>query len=61
MSILEYNEELHLKTVHSEGYEEGYDAAKAEYNAIIAKKDDALAEKDARIAELEALLAEKNR
>ncbi|WP_051204666.1 hypothetical protein [Butyrivibrio sp. VCD2006] len=53
MSVLEYNEELHLKTVHSEGYEEGYDAAKAEANKIIA-------EKDARIAELEALLAEKN-
>lgn len=53
MSVLEYNEELHLKTVHSEGYEEGYDKAKEEDLKIIA-------EKEARIAELEALLAAKD-
>ncbi len=53
MSVFEYNEELHLKNVHRDGYEEGHEdgreEAKAEYEEIVA-------EKDAKIAELEGKL-----
>ncbi|WP_051656386.1 hypothetical protein [Butyrivibrio sp. AE3004] len=58
MSIFEYNEELHEKSIREEAAEE-YNKIIAEKDAEIAEKDTALAEKDARIAELEALLAAK--
>ena len=57
MSVLEYNEELHLKNVHRDGYEE----AKAEDMAIIAEKDAMIAQKDATIAELEARIKQLER
>ncbi len=61
VSVLEYNEELHLKNVHQDGYDEGhtdgYDEAKKESDAIIAEKDAELEKQRARIAELEAMLS----
>lgn len=67
MSVLEYNEELHLKNVYQDGYDDcaaqkdavilEKDAAIAAKDAVIAEKDAALTEMNARISELEALLA----
>ena len=58
MSVLEYNEELHLKNVHRDGYDEGhidgYDEAKAEDKAIIAEKDAQIAELEKKIKLLES-------
>ncbi|WP_044917079.1 hypothetical protein [Butyrivibrio sp. WCE2006] len=68
MSVLEYNEELHLKNVYQDGYDDcaaQKDAIILEKDAIIAEKDNALAKKDLalaelndRISKLEALLAD---
>ena len=76
MSVLEYNEELHLKNVHQDGYEEGhtdgyeeghtdgygkgYDTAKAEGQKIIDELDAEINKKDAEIARLTALLEERS-
>ena len=67
VSVLEYNEELHLKNVYQDGYDDcaaqkdavilEKDAAIAAKDAVIAEKDAALTEMNARISELEALLA----
>ena len=68
VSVLEYNEELHLKNVYQDGYDDcaaQKDAVIHEKDAVIAEKDIELAEKDnalekmnARISELEARLSE---
>ena len=54
MSIFEYDEELHNKTL----YEEGYDDCKKEMTKVIAEKNSALAEKDAEIKRLKEQLSE---
>ena len=66
MSIFEYDEELHKKTLLAEGYEDGYNDGVAESKKviaedkkIIAEKDNALAEKDNTIAEKDNTIAEK--
>ena len=60
MSVLEYNEELHLKNVRQDGYDEAKaesDKVIAAKDAIIAEKDVIISEKDAEIARLKALLS----
>ncbi|MBQ8924534.1 MAG: hypothetical protein IJ053_07030, partial [Lachnospiraceae bacterium] len=51
MSIFEYDEELHKKTLLKEGYEDGYNDCRNEMKEVIAKKD-------AEIERLKAQLAE---
>ncbi len=61
MSIFEYDEELHKKTLLAEGYEDGYNAgveeskkAIEESKKTIAEKDEAIAEKDEEIVSMQA-------
>ena len=56
MSIFEYDEELHKKTL----YAEGYDDAKKEMTKVIEEKDNTIAEKDNTIAEKDNTIAEKD-
>ncbi len=63
VSVLEYNEELHLKNVYQDGYDDcaaQKDAIILEKDAIIAEKDHALAEKDNALAKKDLALAELN-
>lgn len=53
MTIYEYDEEQHLKTVHDEGYEE----AAEKFQGQLEEKDRLIAEKDAEISDLKAKLA----
>ena len=66
MSIFEYDEELHKKTLLAEGYEDGYNAgveeskkAIEESKKTIAEKDEAIVSMQAEIEQLKKLLGEK--
>ena len=68
MSIFEYDEELHKKTLLAEGFEDGYNAGVEESKKVIeenkrtieeskrtiAEKDEAIAEKDEAISSMQA-------
>ena len=54
MTIFEYDEEQHHKTLHDEGFEEGY-------NVAVAEKDKEIAQKDEEIARLKKLLADTHK
>ncbi|MBQ8923190.1 MAG: hypothetical protein IJ053_00205, partial [Lachnospiraceae bacterium] len=58
MSIFEYDEELHKKTLLKEGYEEGYDDCKKEMTQILEEKDKIIAENRKNLADI---LAENER
>ena len=67
MSIFEYDEELHKKTLLAEGFEDGYNAgveeskkAIEESKKTIAEKDETIAKKDEAIAEKDETIAEKD-
>ena len=67
MSIFEYDEELHKKTLLAEGFEDGYNAGVEESKKVIeeskrtiAEKDEAIAEKDEAIAKKDETIAEKD-
>ena len=67
MSIFEYDEELHKKTLLAEGYEDGYNAGVEESKKVIeeskrtiAEKDETIAEKDEAIAKKDETIAEKD-
>lgn len=75
MSIFEYDEELHIKTLKEEFFEEGYQKGLAESQEVITEKQkalakkqkileekqEALAQKDAEIERLKKLLEERNK
>ena len=63
VSVLEYNEELHLKNVYQDGYDDcaaQKDAIILEKDAVIAEKDHALAEKDNELSKDKTIIAEKD-
>ena len=56
MTFFEYNEEMHIKAIRDEAFEE----AAEQYASQLAEKDDQLAEKDDQLAEKDDQLAEKD-
>ena len=67
MSIFEYDEELHKKTLLAEGFEDGYNAGVEESKKVIeeskrtiAEKDEAIAKKDETIAKKDETIAKKD-
>ncbi|MCR5178852.1 MAG: hypothetical protein K6C95_07715 [Lachnospiraceae bacterium] len=64
MTFFEYNEEMHIKAIRDEAFEEAaeqYASQLAEKDDQLAEKDDQLSEKDEEIARLKARLAKTDR
>ena len=60
MSIFEYDEELHKKTLLAEGFEDGYNAGVEESKKVIEENKRTIAEKDEAIAEKDEAIAKKD-
>ena len=60
MSIFEYDEELHKKTLLAEGYEDGYNAGVEESKKAIEESKKTIAEKDEAIAKKDETIAKKD-